>query len=257
MESTNNTRWLRGMWTILRCGIKTIMFSVYIIVVSTFMIFAVFELFPSVLDQVNLQKIRYYAQRAEYLSDPNLVFVPRRGERAVMTEVFTGDQYSEAYGVEVPPIRYQASYTSDGFRSNSSAPPFDVLVLGDSYIEIGESDDSTFSEQLKQVSGLSTVNLGRGWYGPPQYLEVFKRYGLRTQARYALLAFFSGNDAEDTRQYMRWERGGEGGDYYSFIVGRTNFFIRYLHAFRDTFVVIRDWCKYYLTERLITTGRAY
>ena len=256
MVSTNNTRWLRGMWTILKCGIKTIVFSAYIIVVSTFVMFSLFEVFPSLLDQVNLQKIRYYAQRAEYLSDPDLVFVPRRGERTLMSEVFTGDQYSEAYGVDVLPIRYQASYTSDGFRSNSSAAPFDVLVLGDSYIEVGESDDSTFSEQLKQVSGFSTMNLGRGWYGPPQYLEVFKRYGLRTQAPYALMAFFSGNDAEDTRQYMRWERGGEGGDYYSFIVGRTNFFIRYLHAVRDTFVMIRDWYKPYFTGRLATAGMA-
>jgi hypothetical protein len=56
---------------------------------------------------------------------------------------------------------------------------------------------------------------------------------------------------------MRWERGGEGGDYYSFIVGRTNFFIRYLHAVRDTFVVIRDWCKKYFTGRLVTAGTAF
>jgi hypothetical protein len=118
-----------------------------------------------------------------------------------------------------------------------------MVVIGDSYIEFGESDDSTLSELLKQESGLSTLNLGRGWYGPPQYLEVFKRYGLGTKARYAILAFFSGNDAEDTRQYIRWQRGGEGGDYYSFVVGRRNFFIRYLHAFRDTYKAIIHWRK--------------
>jgi hypothetical protein len=133
----------------------------------------------------------------------------------------------------------RASYTDEGFRTNSSAPPFDVVVVGDSYIEFGESDESTLSELLKQESGLSTFNLGRAWYGPPQYLEIFKRYGIGTKAPYAVLGFFSGNDAEDTRQYLRWQRGGEGGDYYSFVVGRKNFFVRYLHAFRDTFSTIR------------------
>jgi hypothetical protein len=107
---------------------------------------------------------------------------------------------------------------------------------------------------LKQTSTLSTLNLGRAWYGPPQYLEVFKQHGLGVKAKFALLSFFSGNDAEDTRQYMRWQRGGEGGDYYSFIVGRKNFFIRYLHAFRDTYVAVRESIKPYLTAGQDTTG---
>jgi SGNH hydrolase-like domain, acetyltransferase AlgX len=233
---------------------RLILLGLYLVLMTTFSLYSILESFPNILNLVNLQKIRYYAQRAEYLSDPTLVFVPRRGERVINTTEFRGDGYSTAYGVEVPPIQYHASYTRDGFRTNSSTPPFDILVIGDSYVEIGESDDSTLSELLKQASGLSALNLGRGWYGPPQYLEVFKRYGLGMKAKYALLCFFSGNDAEDTRQYVRWQRVGEGGDYYSFIVGRKNFFIRYLHAFRDTYFVIRDWIKGYFTGGPGTTG---
>lgn len=234
LHSARSAAWL---------AIKSIFFSLYVIFAATFLLFSAFEFLPSLLDLVNLQKIRYYSQRAEYLPDPTLVFVPRQGRRVDNIAEFRGDRYSSAYGVEVPPIPYHASYTGDGFRTNSSTPPFDILVLGDSYIEFGESDDSTFTELLKHASGLSILNLGRGWYGPPQYLEVFKRHGLGMKAQYALLSFFSGNDAEDTRQYMRWQRGGEGGDYYSFIVGRKNFFIRYLHAFRDTYSAIHKWSK--------------
>jgi SGNH hydrolase-like domain, acetyltransferase AlgX len=225
--------------------IRPLLFLVYLVFVTTFALFALFEFFPNLLNSINLQSIRYYAQAAEYSADPTLVFVPRLANRVVHVREFRGGLYSSQFGVEVPPITYHASYTDTGFRTNSSTPPFDVLLIGDSFVEVGESDDSTLSELLKQESGLSTLNLGRGWYGPPQYLEVFKRYGLGTKAHYAILAFFSGNDAEDTRQYMRWQRGGEGGDYYSFVVGRTNFFIRYLHAFRDTFGVIREWGKRY------------
>jgi hypothetical protein len=222
-------------WRVMR----PVFFSAYLLVACSFALYSIFEFIPGLLHVVNLQTIRYYAQRAEYSPDSILVFVPRQPDRVVHAE-FQGDGYSPAYGVDVEPIQYHASYTSDGFRANSSQPPFDVLVLGDSYIEIGESDDSTFSELLKRTSSLSTLNLGRGWYGPPQYVEVFKRYGLKVSAKIALLCFFSGNDAEDTRQYMRWQRGGEGGDYYSFIVGRKNYFIRYLHAFRDTYKAVRD-----------------
>jgi hypothetical protein len=237
---------------IARRGIKTILFALYLLLAATFLLYSIFEFFPSLLNLVNLQNIRYYAQRAEYSPDPTLVFVPRQNERVINNPEFKGEGYSSAYGVEVKPIQYHASYTGNGFRTNSSTPPFDILVIGDSYIEFGESDDSTFSELLKQTSGLSTLNLGRGWYGPPQYLEIFKRYGLTAKAKYALLFFCSGNDAEDTRQYMRWQKGGEGGDYYSFIVGRKNFFIRYLHAFRDTYRMILDWSNGYFAAWLGT-----
>jgi hypothetical protein len=229
--------------TTARRTIRPLLFSVYLLLVTTFAVFSLFEFFPNLLNSINLQAIRYYAQVAEYLSDPTLVFVPRVSRRVVHIDEFRGELYSPRFGVEVPPMTYHASYTDAGFRTNSSTPPFDILVVGDSFIEVGESDDSTLSEWLKQESGLSTMNLGRGWYGPHQYLEVFKRYGLGTNARYAMFAFFSGNDAEDTRQYMRWQKGGQRGNYYSFVVGRQNFFVRYFYAVRDTFGVIRSWLK--------------
>jgi hypothetical protein len=37
-------------------------------------------------------------------------------------------------------------------------------------------------------------------------------------------------------------------------VGRKNYFIRYLHAFRDTYFVIRDWIKGHSAEEPGTTG---
>ena len=233
---------------------KTILFLFYLLFITTFLLFSLLESFPDLGKAVSFQNIRYYAQAAEYAADPTLVFVPRHPNKVVDAIEFRGDGYSPGFGIEVSPIRYHASYTNSGFRVNSSQPPFDIVVIGDSYIEFGESDDSTLSELLKQESGLSTLNLGRGWYGPPQYLELFKRYGSASKAQYAILAFFSGNDAEDTRQYIRWQRGGEGGDYYSFVVGRRNFFIRYLHAFRDTYNAIIHWRKQF--PRTATTEGA-
>jgi hypothetical protein len=91
-------------------------------------------------------------------------------------------------------------------------------------VEIGESDEKTLSEQIKKYSGLKTFNLGRSWYGPLQYIEVFKRYGLPLKPKTALICYFTGNDIHDVAMYGRWLAGGH---YYSFALDRKNFFQRY------------------------------
>ena len=182
---------------------------------------------------MNLQSIRYYAQSRDYRPDDTLVFIPTKATQGTPTTLqteFYGELYSPDYGVPVTAVKYYATYTSDGFRSNSSTSDFKVLVVGDSYVEIGEEDALTLSEQLKQVSGLTTFNLGRGWYGPFQYLELLKRYGSTIRPRYATLCFFDGNDAEDTRQFLKWQGGRS---YYSFVLSTKSYIGRYFTAFRD------------------------
>ena len=51
------------------------------------------------------------------------------------------------------------------------------------------------------------MNLGKSGYGPFQYLEVLKRFGLKYKPRYALFAFYEGNDILDIRNYRRWRAG--------------------------------------------------
>ena len=216
-------------------ALKPFIFGAYLIVASTFLFFSTLEFAPGLAKYMNLQSIRYYAQWQEYRPDDTLVFVPTRavqGKPTTLQTDFVGDLFSPDYGVTNPVVKYHATYTSDGFRSNSSASDFEVLVIGDSYVEIGEEDSFTLSEQLKQTTGLTTYNLGRGWYGPYQYVELLKRYGPRIRPRYAVLCFFDGNDAEDTKQYLRWQRGKS---YYSFVLSTKSYLGRYLTAFRDAY----------------------
>jgi hypothetical protein len=112
-----------------------------------------------------------------------------------------------------------------------------VLVIGDSFVEFGEEDSLTLSEQLKEISGLTTFNLGRGWYGPFQYLELLKQYGSTIRPQYAVLCFFDGNDAEDTKQFLRWQKGKS---YYSFVLSTKSYVGRYFTAFRDTYKYLFD-----------------
>jgi hypothetical protein len=220
--------------------VKSLLFAAYLVFASTFLLFSLLEFAPGLAQYMNLQPIRYYAQSRDYRPDDTLVFIPTKATQGTPTTLqteFLGDLYSPEYGVPNPAVKYHATYTADGFRSNSSTSDFKVVVIGDSYVEIGEEDALTLSEQLKQQSGLSTFNLGRGWYGPFQYLELLKRYGSIIRPRYAVLCFFDGNDAEDTRQFLKWQGGRS---YYSFVLSTKSYLGRYFTAFRDTQHYIRD-----------------
>jgi hypothetical protein len=199
------------------------------IILALFLIFTLFETYPELLQTINLRQVRYYAQKAVWKPDPVLVFEPRQSGHTSRT-VLNGDIFSEEYGVSPHAIDYVASYNTYGFRTNSSNSPFDIILLGDSYIEMGERDENTLSEILRHSSGLSTYNFGRAWYGPYQYNEILKRYGLQLNPQYAIYCFFAGNDVENIIEYEEWLSGG---DYYNFVLSRRSFFSRFWVAVRD------------------------
>ena len=110
--------------------------------------------------------------------------------------------------------------------------------MGDSFLAMGEDDASTLSERLRAVSGRATFNLSRSWYGPDQYLELLKRYGLALRPKVALLGFYAGNDIEDMREYRRWLR--EQRYYFYADHAQRPFFVRYAIALADTGAFLRD-----------------
>jgi hypothetical protein len=219
------------------------------VLLTLFVLFSLLEAFPSLLDKLSLDSLRYYSQKREYRPDKDLVFVPRNMKAHKSTSIFIGDLYREEYGVK-PTVDYLASYGANGFRTNSSQAPYDVVLIGDSYLEIGESDIQTLSEQLKAYSGLHTCNLGRSWYGPYQYVKVFQLYAVDLRPRFALFCFFSGNDIEDIQQYENWLSGG---DYYEFVLSPS-----YLGRFK---AVLSDLKKSALNNiglrKIITSVRMY
>jgi hypothetical protein len=183
-----------------------------------FVLFSLIEIFPVILDKLPIDIIPYYAQKRKYSPDEELAFVPRKKPPYEEEYIFKGDLFLEKYKAYATVIHYSASYGTNGFRSNSSAAPFEVALIGDSYLEIGESDDKTLSEQLKALSGFHTYNLGRNWYGPYQYLKIMQRYVTEQKPRFVLFCFFSGNDIRDIHQYDNWMHGG---DYYEFVLNRS------------------------------------
>jgi hypothetical protein len=220
---------------LLRLG-RVLLFATYAILAASLLLFSLFECFPGLLDYVNVQSIAYYALKHELVSDPTLVFVLRKVDYVLQT-TWTGDQYSPDYGVDVRPMNYVATTNADGFRPNSAGPPYEIVLVGDSFLAMGEDDAHTLSERLHTVSGRATFNLSRSWYGPDQYLELLKRYGLALRPKVALLGFYAGNDMEDMREYRRWLR--EQRYYFYADHAQRPFFVRYAIAIADTGAFLR------------------
>jgi hypothetical protein len=191
--------------------LRHLFFGLYLIAASVILLFAALE-FTRVNELIGLD-LPYYVMRRTYTPDSVLVFTSRhKGQPHRMNFSYRGDIYSDDIRVDVPYIDIDVTYDPSGFRSNRSAPPYDVAVIGDSYIEQSETDDNTFTAYLAEHSARSVLNLGTSWYGPYQYVEVLKRLTAQPQPpRHALFMFYAGNDVEDIRQYERWL---EDGRYY-------------------------------------------
>lgn len=219
-----------------RCG-RGLLVAAYTFLVVSLLLFSLFECFPRLLDVVNLQPIAYYALKRDLIADPTLVFRLRKVNEVVRTTWY-GDQSSSEYGVDLVPIPYVATSNAEGFRPNSAGPPYEIVLIGDSFLAMGEDDASTLSERLRAVSGHATFNLSRSWYGPYQYLELLKRYALVLRPKVVLLGFYAGNDIDDIREYHRWRR--EHRYYFYADHAQRPFVVRYAIALTDTGAFLRD-----------------
>jgi acetyltransferase AlgX (SGNH hydrolase-like protein) len=196
-----------ALWLLLRHALGVFL-AVFSFFVSSFLLFCLFETFPSLIPLTHLDDFfGYYAYKTNYIPDPELVFREKPFNRRIIPD-FAGTQYSPRYGIEVQPYTIEWIMDKDGFRNQRVADSADVVVLGDSYIEYGSTEADTFVGRLEQILGGMTVrNLGKSGYGPAQYLQALKRFGLPDKPRIAVMAFYEGNDIPEVRDYLFWKSG--------------------------------------------------
>jgi SGNH hydrolase-like domain, acetyltransferase AlgX len=205
-------------------GKVVLLFSEFIF--SSLLIFSFFELFPSLIEPFHLDEIGYYTYKAHYLPDDKLAY-RYRPLRSEITNDFRGSHYSPLYGVEVAPLKYEWIINEEGFRNSRVAASSDIVVIGDSYVDYGENEADTFGRRLEKVLGVSATNLAVAGYGPFQYLEVLKRYGVKKSPKVAFFSFYEGNDLGDISDYLQWRTTG---DYRGFVMLSYGFVWRYISA---------------------------
>jgi hypothetical protein len=194
------------------------------------LLFFFLELFP-LGNPIPLDFIDYYAYRANYIPDDKLVHRDRPLVKAELHN-FRGVRYSPVYKIDVAPTTIDWTTDEEGFRSSHQTRLADVIVIGDSFIEYGDNEADIFTKRLEQkLSGLIVANLGKSGYGPFQYLEVLKRYGIHKQPKIALFGFYAGNDLNDIKNYLEWERGEGNSEYVKVYTALTgNILQRYIAA---------------------------
>lgn len=213
-----------------RRSVAVVFWAVYSIFVASILLFLAVEIRPQLLQFINVDGVQYYAMMSRYVADERLVFT-RRPISKISSRLYGGDEFDSLPREDaVRQWLYEDSFNDYGFRTNRSAPPFSVLFLGDSFVEFGESDHSTLSEEFATQTKLSTFNAGLAFYGPPQYLELYRRFVKLLNPSIVVIGVFSGNDARDMHSYNEWLTTGQ---YYHFGDQNRGIVFRYLAAMRD------------------------
>jgi hypothetical protein len=193
---------------------------------ASFGLFIFFEVFPSLSLRAGLGGFAYYSNRLFKIPDGTLGYRYKPGLQLHLPNDRT-DLYSPVYGVEVPMKTIEWTINKDGFRDKSQEDPADVVIIGDSFVEYGDRDNQTFGKLLEQRLRGSTVrSLGISGYGPFQYLELLKRYGVRENPQVALFCFYEGNDIAGIREYINWKQHGSG--LAGYVVTSKNILWRYV-----------------------------
>src|SRR5262249_3708885 len=226
-----------------KLSVRWVPYFCYLLFVTSLLGFLLIEAHPAILELLKPTSA-YYSIKANYVADDKLALVrrPRRYDWLTGPDQWleSGDLFGfvpQSYQSAIRKWPYQRpSYTKDGFRTNSGVAPFQLAVVGDSFIEIGEPDRATLSEQLKDLTGLSAINLGLGWYGPYQYLQIIKRYIPIFKPEIVVVALYAGNDLHDILEYENWQLTGR---YYSFGDQNRNIIYRYYAAMRDVYRATR------------------
>lgn len=122
-------------------------------------------------------------------------------------------------------------YNSTGFRNSGDMLDWDVVVVGDSFTELGYlRSEELFTTILADILGIGVLNLGTSHTGPLTQLSYLRDYGISSSTKQAVIVFFEGNDLRDLgMEYdavMRWKETGER-DYREFRMQHS--FVRALY----------------------------
>jgi hypothetical protein len=131
-----------------------------------------------------------------------------RGQaRATMLRLAGGDP---SYYADEPVVTIR--YDAQGFRNEPPLDAWDVAVVGDSFTELGYLPyEDLFTTRAATLLGVRVKNLGAGYSGTLTHTHYLRTYGCHPEARHAVLAFFEGNDLQDTdreTQVLRAVRAG-------------------------------------------------
>ena len=99
------------------------------------------------------------------------------------------------------------TYDHDGFRNPDDLADWNLVVIGDSFVELGHLPyEALFTTHLARLLGTRVKNVGASYSGPLTYVAYLKHFGAAPSARHALMVFFEGNDLIDIEREAAWQQ---------------------------------------------------
>jgi len=139
------------------------------------------------------QPKQYVMHRSYYYRAPNTVVGGTF--RDVPENAFSYPTMRSGY----PDIEYILTTDKRGFRNKTDLEKYDIITLGDSFVEGSNvTDDDVWVTLLAQKSKLIVYNLGMAGGHPGTYLETFKRFALDLSPKIVLCMVYEGNDFHDS-----------------------------------------------------------
>lgn len=127
---------------------------------------------------------------------------PASWEGRVLSAYMRVQGWSELPYADERPVR--VDYDQFGFRNPTNLVAWDIVVTGDSFVELGYlAYEDLFTTLAGQRLGSRIKNLGVSTTGPISQTFYLKHYGRSPSTKIAVLCFFEGNDLEDLRRERR------------------------------------------------------
>ena len=123
---------------------------------------------------------------------------PDRWEGKVLTTELKRNRFheSDAYPDEESIV---VEYDEQGLRNPPELRDWDLVVVGDSFTELGYlPDDQLTSSLLGKALNRSVKNLGVSFTGTLNQTRLLEQFGIAESTSDAVLVFFEGNDVLDT-----------------------------------------------------------
>ncbi len=128
------------------------------------------------------------------------------------------------------------NYDKKGFRNPENLTTWDVVVVGDSFTELGYLPyEDLFTTHIGRLLEVRVKNLGVSYTGPLSYTFYLRQYGKSLNTKHAVMVFFEGNDIEDL---LREEQALQtfqfkGEREYRDIVKQSSFFMASFRLLRN------------------------
>jgi hypothetical protein len=84
-------------------------------------------------------------------------------------------------------------------------PHIDVIAIGDSFTAChAPAPQLTWPSVLGRALGRTAYNLGRGGYGPYEYLQLLRLFGLAKTPQFVVMQIYEGNDLRDAARHFAY-----------------------------------------------------